>query len=84
MVGWLTSEQYDSALLALVQLVQPECFPLDLADIAAKHEAGPTSKMHNLYPVMMDGILCVAGRLGNAPVSPIRRHPMILDSCHFG
>ncbi|XP_062703843.1 uncharacterized protein LOC134286271 [Aedes albopictus] len=82
MIGSLTAEEHDSALLALVQLAQSECFPLDLADIAAKNEVRPTSKLHNLHPMMIDGILCVGGRLGNAPVSPGRRHPMILDSRH--
>ncbi|XP_062541004.1 uncharacterized protein LOC134209035 [Armigeres subalbatus] len=80
--GSLSAEEHNLALLALVKLAQSECFPLELADIVAKNEVRPTSKLHNLHPVMIDGIICVGGRLGNAPISPGRRHPMILDSHH--
>ncbi|XP_062541892.1 uncharacterized protein LOC134209885 [Armigeres subalbatus] len=80
--GSLSAEEHNSALLALVKLAQSECFPLELADIVAKNEVRPTSKLHNLHPVMIDGIICVGGRLGNAPISSGRRHPMILDSHH--
>ncbi|XP_062558087.1 uncharacterized protein LOC134222963 [Armigeres subalbatus] len=80
--GSLSADEHNSALLALVKLAQSECFPLELADIEAKNEVRSTSKLHNLHPVMIDGIICVGGRLGNAPISPGRRHPMILDSHH--
>ncbi|XP_065081373.1 uncharacterized protein LOC135703945 [Ochlerotatus camptorhynchus] len=80
--GLLTAGEHDSSLILLVQLAQSECFPLELSNLAAKGEVRPSSKLHALNPVMVDGILCVGGRLGNAPVSRGRKHPMILDSHH--
>ncbi|XP_065094594.1 uncharacterized protein LOC135715104 [Ochlerotatus camptorhynchus] len=80
--GLLTAGEHDSSLILLVQLAQSECFPLELSNLAAKGEVRPSSKLHALNPVMVDGILCVGGRLGNAPVSRGRKHPMILDNHH--
>ncbi|XP_065076066.1 uncharacterized protein LOC135699704 [Ochlerotatus camptorhynchus] len=80
--GLLTADEHDSCLILLVQLAQSECFPLELSNLAAKGEVRPSSKLHALNPVMVDGILCVGGWLGNAPVSRGRKHPMILDSHH--
>ncbi|XP_062538360.1 uncharacterized protein LOC134206648 [Armigeres subalbatus] len=80
--GIITAAEHEAALLVLVQLAQSECFPLELSDLASKNEVRTTSKLRNLNPIMVDGTLCVGGRLGNAPVSRGRRHPIILDSRH--
>ncbi|XP_065091295.1 uncharacterized protein LOC135712267 [Ochlerotatus camptorhynchus] len=80
--GVVTAAEHEEALLVLVQLAQSECFPLELLDLAAKSEVRPSSKLRNLNPVMIDGTICVGGRLGNASISQRRKHPMILDSRH--
>ncbi|XP_062538491.1 uncharacterized protein LOC134206783 [Armigeres subalbatus] len=80
--GILAATEHEEALLVLVQLAQSESFPLELSDLALKNEVRSTSKLRSLNPVMIECILCVGGRLGNAPISRRRKHPMILDSRH--
>ena len=67
--GVLTAKEYDEALIALVKLAQFECFPIELADLAAKDEVKISSRLHTKDPILKDGLIRVGGRLRHAPVS---------------
>ncbi|XP_062710660.1 uncharacterized protein LOC134288796 [Aedes albopictus] len=78
----LNAKEHEEALIALVKLAQSECFPVELADLAAKEQVKPSSRLHTKDPCLRDGLIRVGGRLRHAPVSFSRKHPIVLDSNH--
>ncbi|XP_062703581.1 uncharacterized protein LOC134286035 [Aedes albopictus] len=81
-VGCITSQEYDDAVKELVKLSQRECFPQEFADIARHGQVQDSSRISNLNPQLVEGVLCVGGRLKNAAVPDGRKHPYILDHRH--
>ena len=53
--GVLTAKEHDEALIVLVKLAQFECFPIELADLAAKDEVKISSRLHTKDPVLNSG-----------------------------
>ncbi|XP_038113822.1 uncharacterized protein LOC119767919 [Culex quinquefasciatus] len=81
-LGPIPSEEYEDALKRLVRIAQQECFQQEIADLKRGHQVQNNSRIAALNPQLVDGLLCVGGRLQNANVSASRKHPYILDHRH--
>ncbi|XP_070075502.1 uncharacterized protein [Drosophila takahashii] len=81
-IGPLSIEELDYALLAVVRIVQRESFATDLSAVRDSKRLPSRSKLLNLSPVLVEGILRVRGRLRHSKLSHERRHPIILPSSH--
>ncbi|XP_055623371.1 uncharacterized protein LOC129766802 [Toxorhynchites rutilus septentrionalis] len=78
----LQLDELDAALRLLVRLSQKESFPQEIADLSNHNLVNKSSRLMSLNPRLIDGILCVGGRLEHAAVSNNRKHPYILDHRH--
>ncbi|XP_058817090.1 uncharacterized protein LOC131680393 [Topomyia yanbarensis] len=78
----ISTEEYDKAVIHLVQLSQQESFSQELLDLARNDEVRESSKICSLRPRLVDGIMRIGGRLRDAPVSDSRKHPMIIHHNH--
>lgn len=81
-IGFLRTAELKESMETLVRLVQRETFPDELAALADERSVEPHSKIKNLAPFLSDGIIRVGGRLGHAPVSEGRKHPILLPAKH--
>ncbi|XP_073258669.1 uncharacterized protein [Porites lutea] len=62
---------------------QHPCFPEDVKEVKPKKEVKKSSKLGNLRPVLVDGVLLVGGRLEKAVIlSWDEKHPMVLPKRH--
>ncbi|XP_055522695.1 uncharacterized protein LOC129716876 [Wyeomyia smithii] len=82
LAGFLTHPEHEQALKFLTHLAQRESFPAEISTLSKKNSISPSSSLSKLNPILVDGILCVGGRLAKAPVSENRKHPMILSHHH--
>lgn len=78
---FLTYAEQNEAILMLVRLAQTETFPSELDALSVGKEVKPTSRLKSLAPRIINGVICIGGRLEKAQISQKRKHPMILD-CH--
>lgn len=74
--------EINEATVVLVKLAQVERFAQELAEITRTGQVKPNSRLNSLFPIMVNGVLRVGGRLRHAPVSYDQRHPMILPDTH--
>lgn len=80
--GPVSLEELEEALIVLVRQAQQDSFPEEMADLGKQGEVKSSSRIKSLYPILKAGIICVGGRLANAPVPETRKHPFILDHRH--
>ena len=81
--GPLTLEKLNKSTEVIVRCVQNESFPEDVKEVKPNKEVKKSSKLGNLRPVLVDGVLRVGGRLQKALVlSWDEKHPMILPKHH--
>ncbi|XP_062537792.1 uncharacterized protein LOC134206116 [Armigeres subalbatus] len=80
--GLLTLTERDDALHLLVRLAQNESFPQEYSELLRGRDVQASSRIAALNPEMVDGIICVGGRLRNARIPTSRKHPYILDHRH--
>ncbi|XP_055590186.1 uncharacterized protein LOC129742320 [Uranotaenia lowii] len=66
----------------IVRLAQAESFPEELHDLQKKGSVRQSSPLASINPILLDGIMCVGGRLRNAAISNQRKHPYILSHRH--
>lgn len=81
-LGFLRTMELKESMETLVRLVQRETFAEELASLADEQQVEPHSKIKNLVQFLSDGIIRVGGRLGHAPVSKGRKHPILLPVKH--
>ncbi|XP_053692086.1 uncharacterized protein LOC128740561 [Sabethes cyaneus] len=81
-VGPITVKEFDDALRVLVRMAQKESFLQEYIDLTNGRQVRKSSRIASLNPQLVDGILCVGGRLQNATISSSRKHPYILDHRH--
>ena len=62
----------------IVQLVQRQSFPEEIDSLGKGRPIKGNSKLANLQPVMINGTLCLGGRVRHAPISFSAAHPMLL------
>ncbi|XP_065083297.1 uncharacterized protein LOC135705477 [Ochlerotatus camptorhynchus] len=81
-VGFIRYEEREEALRQLLALAQQESFPGDLAELQKNGEVKSTSRINQLTPRFVNGLILVGGRLANANISAGRKHPIVLDNQH--
>ncbi|XP_062535226.1 uncharacterized protein LOC134204420, partial [Armigeres subalbatus] len=80
--GFLQTLELIEASNNLVRLAQNEVFAKDIAAVATHGQVETNSKLRNLAPILVDGILRLQGRLRHAAISNDRKHPIILPARH--
>ena len=74
---------YACGTVVIVRCVQNESFAEDVKEVKRNKEVKKSSKLGNLRPVLVDGVLRVGGRLQKAVVlSWVEKHPMVLPKRH--
>ncbi|XP_062542374.1 uncharacterized protein LOC134210340 [Armigeres subalbatus] len=81
-VGLVRLEEREAALHQLLILAQRESFPEELVALRKNGEVKPTSRLKQLCPRLVNGLILVGGRLRNANISAGRKHPIVLDNQH--
>ena len=81
--GRLSLEELDQATLVITRTVQKECFAKEIANCRIGKPVLKSSRLRNLRPVLVEGVLRVGGRLQEAPVLTFEeKHPIILPRNH--
>ncbi|XP_055645590.1 uncharacterized protein LOC129782412 [Toxorhynchites rutilus septentrionalis] len=80
--GAITYYEYEEALHKVVRLSQQESFPQEMADLSNGRQLQPSSRIISLNPVLMNGLICVGGRLSHANITNSRKHPYVIDHPH--
>ena len=80
--GNINHIEHQEAMLSLVRLAQNESFPEEISALQRGNQVKPSSPIHKLWPILVEGVLRVGGRLSEAPVSSTRKHPAILCYRH--
>ena len=80
--GPISVPELQKAENEIVQLVQRECFPTEIKSLAEGNQVCTSSALRKLDPMLIDGILCVGGRLRNATNTGISKHPVVLPKRH--
>ncbi|XP_055622539.1 uncharacterized protein LOC129766108 [Toxorhynchites rutilus septentrionalis] len=81
-VGPLTPEDIDHALLMLIRRVQGQCFDIEIRQLTSSGQVDRKSKLRFLHPQIVDGIIRVGGRLHFARIPIDERHPIVLPANH--
>ncbi|XP_055615339.1 uncharacterized protein LOC129761628 [Toxorhynchites rutilus septentrionalis] len=81
-IGFLQTNELDEATKILVRLAQAEVFSKDIAAIRNYGQVKENSELKSLFPIVIDSIMRVGGRLRNAAISEDRKHPIILPARH--
>ena len=71
-----------AASKAIVKTVQRQYFQEDLEALESGKPMKKDSKLSKLCPVLIDGAICVGGRLRHAPVASQAMHPLVIPSQH--
>ncbi|CAH8654158.1 unnamed protein product [Schistosoma haematobium] len=83
-VGYLSVDELDAAEHKVLALVQKEVYGEAVKVSRCNGESATDIKeLKNLSPTLIDGLLCVGGRLNYSDYPLSIRHPVILPSHHF-
>ena len=66
----------------IVKLVQRQCLQDDYIALGSGKQVKASSRLANLSPILLDGVIRVGGCLQNAPISTEAIHPMIVPNEH--
>ena len=72
----LSATEIDQATKKLLRLSQMESFPQDFKDLSSGKSLSEASTLLALQPLIIDGLICVGGRLQKSEV--FQKHPIIL------
>ena len=79
----ITVEEMNEAENVIVKCVQSECFAEEISTIQSMAMVKKSSSLRRLDPFLKEGILCVGGRLKNAPYEyNDTKYPIILPKNH--
>ena len=78
----LTVDNMEQALWCVIRFAQKQAFGEEIKALTKNKEILASSKLQKLRPVMIEGLLCVGGRLENAG-DGIEKHPIILANDHL-
>ncbi|CAH8595656.1 unnamed protein product [Schistosoma guineensis] len=83
-VGYLSVDELDAAKHKVLALVQKEVYG-EAVKVSRCNGVSATDikELKNLSPTLIDGLLCVGGRLNYSDYPLSIRHPVILPSHHF-
>lgn len=80
----ITVDELDAAEKAIFKIVQNSAFPDEVNALSSrKSTVLQSSCIYNLSPQLSNGLLCVGGRLANAPISEESKHQIILPSKQY-
>lgn len=65
-----------------IQIVQRECFPVELQALHRNVLLPPQSKISRFNPFPEDGLIRLGGRLQFAELTNEQQHPILLDGSH--
>lgn len=77
-IGPLSSSELDTAVSALIRIVQQQAFAKELSDLQRVGSVNKGSRILSLSPFLDSGIIKVGGRLRYAPFDIRKRHPAVL------
>ena len=80
--GALTVEELKGAELYWIKWVQKNRFAAEVESLSKGRPVPRTSRVVSLDPQLVDGILCVGGRIDQAELPWEAKHPIILDHGH--
>jgi len=95
--GAITTQELTTAKHEIIRYTQRQSFPTEMAALDAnvndethtkarsqstKRLVEKSSPTYKLNPQLRDGMLCVGGRLENAPIAESAKHPLILPKNH--
>ncbi|XP_058448615.1 uncharacterized protein LOC131428586 [Malaya genurostris] len=81
-LGPISTVEMREAMLALVRVVQQECFAPEIASLSANQDVPRSSTLRFLHPILEDSLIRVGGRLQHASISYDRKHPLVLPVKH--
>ena len=77
--GRITVKELQEAETSVLVCIQHETFPEEIKLLNSQKPVKKSSPLYRLDPVIISGLLCIAGRLKNKPCSDDElRHPVIL------
>ena len=77
----ITVKDMENALTALVKYVQQSTFKREITSLRRGEQVATSSLLSALTPILVDGMICVGGRLENA--DGVTKHPVVLPKHHF-
>ncbi len=81
--GELTVSELKAALLYWVKVAQREVYSAEISCLTAGEPLPRKSKLVNLSPVLLDGVIVVGGRIRDAKVPFSARHQAIVPREHY-
>ena len=79
----LAVTELDFAERAIIRAVQDASFSEELLSLkTSQKRVKKSSSIVKLDPVLVEGILCVGGRLHNSPIEQEAKHPALLPKDH--
>lgn len=82
--GPLTVNELERASTSIIRITQQEAFNEEFKDLKRKRDLNPRSKLVRLNPLLdNETLIRVGGRLRNADISEIQKHPIVLPNNHF-
>lgn len=78
--GKISLAEMHTASRAIVKTVQGQYFLEELQALQSESLVKNVSKLSTLYPVLLNGVICVGGRLRHAPVASQAIHPLVIPS----
>ena len=78
----ITLAETHASSRAITRTVQRQYFQEEFDALEAKNPLKKDSKLSALCPVLIDGAICVGGRLRHAPVNSQAIHPLVIPSEH--
>lgn len=82
-IGSLSTKELEAADQCLVRISQRICFPEDYGRLERGLELSPKSKILNLNPFTVNGVIRVGGRLRNSNFTFNKKHPMLVSPKHL-
>ena len=77
-----TLSELQNSATEIIRLVQRQWFQEEYLALQKGHQVTRQSKLANLNPILVEGVLRVGGRVGRAPIAYSAVHPMILAKEH--
>ena len=79
----ITVDEMKTAEVEVLKIVQRSSFPREVeALLSQKFAVQRSSSIYSLSPHLKDGLICVGGRLANAPIDEQTKHQVILPCRH--
>ncbi|CAH8464754.1 unnamed protein product [Schistosoma turkestanicum] len=80
--GYLKVKELESAKRKILMVVQREAYGELLNESNVSHKEVSNKRLRGLSPIMIDGLLCVGGRLMYSELPSESKHPVILPGRH--